>query len=280
MTQSQKSAHSGEIVSEISRHRRIDRVERRRTCGRAARRATFSCRTVKPVTYDVPAHAPTTRRSSSAARRERRSDAASDEDDAGRRSPRSEHRLARQPLLEPQQRDDADRGAEAERGHQHTERRAAAAEHLLGEHGPSGIIAPPPMRPTPRPSITPRTSAVVTDEREALLDLAERLGPVDALAARGASSRGIGSRQTITADTRNVHASNTSASDLLVDLERREGVEAAEPRRHAGEQREDDRRDRERAVATRRARASSPTRAAPRRRGSAPTRPSPVPRAA
>ena len=40
---------------------------------------------------------------------------------------------ARQPLLQPQQRDHADRGTEAERGHQHAERRGAAVEHLLGE---------------------------------------------------------------------------------------------------------------------------------------------------
>ena len=91
----------------------------------------------------------------------------------------------------------------------------------LAKLGPSGIIAPAPMRPKPRPSITPRTSACCDDELQALLDLAEGLGPVDASCRSRLSRRGIGRRQTIAADTRNVIASKIERERFLVDLERR-----------------------------------------------------------
>ena len=51
-----------------------------------------------------------------------------------------------------------------ERGHQHAERGGAAVQHLLAKLGPSGIIAPAPMRPTPRPSMTPRIIGCCLDE--------------------------------------------------------------------------------------------------------------------
>ena len=114
--------------------------------------------------------------------------------------------------------------------------------------GPSGIIAPAPMMPMPSPSITPRTSVCFETNCDALLDLAEGLGPVDARAVGSVASAGSGAGRRSRPSTRNVQASNDEREQLLVDLERADDVEVAEHRGEPREQREDDRRDRERAV--------------------------------
>ena len=81
----------------------------------------------------------------------------------------------------------------------------------LAKLGPSGIIAPAPMRPKPRPSITPRTSACC--ETNCSPSLISRKVSVQSMRLSFAwSRRGIGRRQTIAADTRNVIASKISAS--------------------------------------------------------------------
>ena len=113
--------------------------------------------------------------------------------------------------------------------------------------GPSGIIAPAPIRPKPRPSITPRTSACFdTNCRPSLTSRKVSVQSMRPVLLR--SRRGIGRRHTIAADTRNVIASKKSASTSWSTLNDETTLKAPSTVASAGEQREDDRRDRERAV--------------------------------
>ena len=81
----------------------------------------------------------------------------------------------------------------------------------FAKEGPSGIMAPPPMSPKPRPMITPRTSGFLP--MNCSPSLMSRKVSGKSMRRPGARSRfGNGSCQTITADTRNVIASNINAS--------------------------------------------------------------------
>ena len=152
-----------------------------RTSGRACRRRRSPASIVNPVTYAQPAPAPSSgdeheRRQQRRHRRDR-DDRNARRDDGGR-----EHDLARQPALEPQQRDDADRGAHAERRHQQPERgRRRRAAPRVATVGPSGTIAPPPINPPASPIITPRTSGFARMKPQPVLDVTPRLRRRDPL---------------------------------------------------------------------------------------------------
>ena len=177
-----------------------------RTCGRASRRCTFSCSTVKPVTYDVPAHAPT-RADHQRRGRERRERRRQHEEHAG-----ADHREARTP---------SSRGS---RFWNHS-----SVTTPIAAPNPSAVIS------TPNAALPPSSTSFAKHRAErdhrAGADEADRRGrssrrapsgslrmncspslisrnvsrPVDASVAVAASRRGIGSRKTMTADTRNVH---------------------------------------------------------------------------
>ena len=118
----------------------------------------FSCNKVKPVTYDVPAQAPTPPMKSTAG--------ASDEHDAASTRKRADahHRARRTPVP---------RGNRFWNHSSPTTPNAAPNPSAVinapnaalppfstsvANDGPSGIIAPAPMMPKPSPMITPRTS--------------------------------------------------------------------------------------------------------------------------
>ena len=145
-------------------------------------------------------------------------------DDTGRDDRGREHGLARQPALQPQQRDDADRGADAERRHQQTERRRyRRAAPASRPSGPSGTIAPPPINPPASPIITPRTSGF----------------------ARMKPSPSLMSRQVCAAGTRSARAALGLVEPQPRDQQRRQQERAAvDP-------------DRERLLLARRARSSA-----------------------
>ena len=149
----------------------------------------------------------------------------------------------------------------------------------LAKLGPSGIIAPAPIRPKPRPSITPRTSGCC--ETNCSPSLISRKVSVQSIRFSFAlSRRGMGRRQTIAADTRNVIASKINASASWSTLNAEMTSRSPRTRRQPGEQREDDRRDRERAVARGQRQRVRRRQLLLGARGWAPTRPAPAPTAA
>ena len=75
----------------------------------------------------------------------------------------------------------------------------------LAKLGPSGIIAPAPIRPNAEAEHHAADERVLRDELQSFLDLAEGLGPVDPLVARACRGAGSGGGRRSTADTRNVH---------------------------------------------------------------------------
>ena len=92
---------------------------------------------------------------------------------------------ARQSALQPQQRDHTERGAEARaRSSARRTPRSRRSSTSLAKLGPSGIIAPAPMRPNAEAEHHAADERVLRDELQPLLDLAEGLGPVDALVVR------------------------------------------------------------------------------------------------
>ena len=206
----------------------------------------FSCNKVKPVTYDVPAHAPTAPMNNTAG--------ATDEHDAAstRKAPTPSTAKAKIGPL----------GSRLWNHSRPTTPNAAPNPSAVisapnaalppfstsvANDGPSGIIAPAPMMPNPRPMITPRTSGWRRMNTNPSL-MSRNVSVQSMRVPFGRCLPGIGSRHTIAADTRNVIASNTEREELLIDLERGDEVELAEHGRETGEQGEDDRRDREGAV--------------------------------
>ncbi len=240
---------------------------------------TVSCNTVNPVTYEVPAHAPTN--ATDERGREQRRQRGRDHQEHARAHDREvEHGLAVDLVLHEQQQDHTGRGAEAERGHEHTEGRGVAADAPPARtRDRAGSSRPPRSSPKPRPTITPRTRGLVRDEGETLLDVADGLRQ-SSFSSRTVFPRGIGRLPHDGGRHEERARVEEERERLLVDLEGVQRVEAAEPGGERREQREDDRRDRERAVRrderqrVRRRELLGPA------RGSAPTRPSPDPRAA
>ena len=117
----------------------------------------------------------------------------------------------------------------------------------VAKTGPSGIIAPPPMSPSPRPMITPRTSGSLTMNRTPSLmsrNVARQVG----LVLRGRGRRRDRQAQDDQRGDEERRRVDPQRERLLVDLQRVERGEGAQPRGERGEQREDQRRERERAV--------------------------------
>ena len=176
----------GERDQQAQAHDRVERGERA-PAHLVARRSPA---TREPGDVRVPAHAPTAA-DEQRRRRDRRERRREHEEAAG-----PDHREGRTPVLrgrralEPQQRDHAERGAEPERGHQHAERRGAAVEHLAGEARTERDHRARADEAEPEADASRRArAACCRTNTQPLLDVAEGLGPVDALAVRPLSPR-------------------------------------------------------------------------------------------
>ena len=183
-----------------------------------------------------------------------------DDRDAGRDDRDREHRLARQPALEPQQRDDADRGAHAERGHQQTEGRAAAVQHLRRDRRARAARSRRRRSSPPaRPIITPRTSGFDADEAEPVLDVAPRLRGGNRAGACPARSRGGAAARSATPRAGTCRRRPRSRATPVACEPASAGKPPSQCAMH-GQRREHHRAERERAERGDQTRASSPTR--------------------
>src|SRR5439155_25799973 len=124
-----------------------------------------------------------------------------------------------------------------ERGHQQTERCAPPAQHLIGEDGPKRDHRATTDDPDADADDDSADEAVVTDEGDALGDVAEGRGPIDALALPASRARDWQTED----DQRRYEERqpvDPQREELPIDVQGGEGAEAAEPYRGVREQRE------------------------------------------
>ncbi len=172
---------------------------------------TDSCSTVNPVTYDVPAHAPT--RPIARA--------------AGGSSEQNAARIRNAPVPITANSNTVSRGSRFWKMSSSTTPVAAPipsavistpnvalspSSPCFANAAPSGIMAPPPMRPTPSPTMTPRTRGWCAMKWSP--SLMSRIVCVQSIRSWGSRSRarGIGSPKTMIAEAMNVQESTRRAS--------------------------------------------------------------------
>jgi hypothetical protein len=164
----------------------------------------------------------------------------------------AEHPGLRDALLQHRQTDHADGHAEPEGGDEEAEvrRRVGVAEHLTGEDGAEGHEHAAADQPGRQADVDRAHHRVQEDELPPLLDLGEHPAEVDAVLVLGAAQVLLADRQPrddVGGDGEQ-HDLDVERHRLLADPKEVEGAEVAQPRRHLGQQGEEDRRDRERAV--------------------------------